>query len=188
MAGNKSLPYIQENTVPVNKLTARVAFFHGEHFEKAFPGNHFFLTMDTPPKKRIMPDDADDFTGLRHGRMTAFQYFRASRKGKKKAVVWVARCDCGKYEFRRPGMWDKHQSPETDPDRCEYCRRADTIGGNSKEKTDKRLSDWIRSMRMIGLSDDEIDLLRRSKITIKGLTKEQIIDLLKASAPNAELS
>lgn len=166
------------HSLPINRMAAKVAFYSGEHFDPTFSENHHPITMETPPKRRPLPTEANDYTGLRHGRMTAFQYFRPSRKNRAVRAVWVARCDCGRYEFRRPGRWIKHPSPEFDPDRCEYCRRTDTIvrnGGKSADQTrPQRLMAWVRSMRCLGFSDEEITQIRNSDIQTAGCTSDQI--------------
>jgi hypothetical protein len=174
--------------VPVNKLAVKVAFWKGDHFSPTFPEHHLVRTIEIPPRCSPRPKDAVDHTGLRHGRMTAISWFRRSKGKKNKAInaVWVARCDCGRYEFRRPGNWLNHPSPEIDPDRCEYCRRIDTIKnkGNSKDKMPNRLMAWIRSMRAIGLTDEEIVQIRKSEgINTKGCTAEKI----RASLNSGEL-
>ena len=127
-----SFPSLLEHKKPVDKAAVRVGFFKGEHFDVSFPEHMIIRTMDTPPKCKTRPVSAKDYTGMRHGRMTAISWFRPSRNGGK--TVWIARCDCGKYEFRRPARWASHPSPDDDPDRCEHCRRRDVIKkqGNSQ--------------------------------------------------------
>lgn len=172
--------------LPINRLAAKVAFSKGDHFSPTFPEHHLVRTMETPPRCAPRPEDAADHTGIRHGWMTAMSWFRRSQGKKNKArnAVWVARCDCGRYEFRRPGNWLNHPSPESDPDRCEYCRRTDVVknSGNSKDKMPIRLMAWVRSMRAVGLTDDEITQVRiAGVIRTEGVTAEQIRAQLNAT-------
>ncbi len=74
------------------------------------------LIFDRLPNLSPRPENAADHTGKRRGRMTAIAWCRPSRSGK--GTVWVCRCDCGLFEYRRPGTWASKPFPE---DRCRTC-------------------------------------------------------------------
>ncbi len=70
--------------------------------------------FDTLPSLSPRPAQATDYTGRQRGKMTAIAWYRASRSGK--GTLWLCRCECGRYEYRRPGTWAARPHPE---DRCE---------------------------------------------------------------------
>lgn len=144
---------------PVNKAAATVGFHKGEHFEVRFDSDRpkQKITLDYPPSSSPRPPQATDYTGLRRGRMTAYTWHRPSCSGK--GTWWVCRCDCGLYEYRRPGTWASKPLPG---DMCELCLRAKEMfrGPNSRQQMPERLAAWIQKMRALGLSDLEIALIR----------------------------
>jgi hypothetical protein len=113
----------------------RVVFCRDIHAEPEFAEHHVVRTWDVPPYCPTPPD----YTGARHGRMTALAWYRQGRDRPIARAHWLCRCDCGKYELRRPGEWEKRPSPKDNPDRCEFCRRADVTVVALDQGTVKRL-------------------------------------------------
>lgn len=160
---------------PVNKASATVGFCSGEHFEVRFDSDRpkKRITLDHPPSCPQRPVRATDYTGLRRGRMTAYAWHRASNSGN--GTWWVCRCDCGLYEYRRPGTWMSRPLPS---DMCEVCLRAKEMmrGPNAKQNALERLAAWIQKMRAMGLSDLEITQLRAPGMNVDtaGKTLEEV--------------
>ena len=179
---DSSFAALANHPEPVNRQSVVVGFFRGEHFDVEFTSERpkRRLTLEAPPYPRERPVQAVDYTGLRNGRMTAFAWQRPSNSGGR--TVWVARCDCGRYEFRRPGSWAVHGNSN---DMCEICEReAEMLAGpSSKKLAPERLMKWVNKLRAIGLSDDEITLVRLGDIETSGKSAAQIrADLARISA------
>lgn len=188
MNGQSSTERLKLSPLPVDRVAARVAFGKGEHFTPEFPEHHAFRTMKLPPKRPQMPSDATDYAGLRHGHMTALFWFSPASK-RRSGTIWVARCDCGNYELRRPGTWGNRPSPTDDPDRCEECRRTDVSlrGGSSKSKAGDRVLKWAKDMMALGLTADEICQIRATdNIETKDKTAAEIREALRASQAASE--
>lgn len=147
---------------PVDRQAARVGFFRGEHFDVEFTRQRpkRRVTMMAPPLRPPRPMSAVDYTGLRRGRVAAVFWFRQTADGE--GSVWVVRCDCGAYEFRKkPGRWRKQPNPL---DMCEICEREREMlrGPSSKKRSGLRVLRWVEQMRRLGLSDHEITAVRMS--------------------------
>lgn len=158
---------------PVDKNALRVGFFRGEHFDVEFTEDRpkRRVTLDAPPTPRLRPERATDYTGLRKGRMTAFAWHRAS--GGVGATVWVARCDCGRFEFRRPGKWAANGNPN---DMCEVCEREAEMlrGPSSRKRHPERLMKWAARLLRMGITEAELCVLRAGDIPTHGRTTEEI--------------
>ncbi|USW95372.1 hypothetical protein NHF39_00865 [Pseudomonas proteolytica] len=150
---------------PVNRAAVAVGFLKGEHFEARFDKVRpkMRITLDHPPQTPLRPERATDYTGKKRGRMTAYAWHRPSLAGN--GTWWICRCDCGLYEYRRPGTWASKPLPG---DMCEVCLRSQEMmsGPTSKQRTLERLASWIRRMRELGLSDLEITQLRAPGVDI----------------------
>lgn len=107
------------------------------------------ITLDTLPDLSPRPDSAVDYTGRRRGKMTAFAWCRRSHSGK--ATVWLCRCDCGLFEYRRPGTWAARPFPD---DMCRACLQAK--GPNARHTAPERRQRWCEELRSLGLTDAEI--------------------------------
>lgn len=107
------------------------------------------VTLDRLPNLSPRPADASDHTGKRRGTMTAIAWCRPCPL--RKGTVWLCRCDCGLYEYRRPGTWQTRQHPD---DRCDVCLR----------------------LRDLGITDEEITQLQAPgmKVDTKGKTAAEI--------------
>ena len=180
MMKNSPMHKIVHHPKPVDGTAARVGFFRGEHFDVEFTEDRpkRRLTMDMPPRCAALPALAFDFSGWRRGRMIAFRFFRLHRNGK--SAIWVARCDCGRFEFRRPYKWLKHPN---DLDMCEVCERErEVLSGyrfGSGERHQQRLLVWVAHQRRLGLTDAEIAAVRRLDLTVRGKSLEQIREEIK---------
>jgi len=126
--------------------------------------------------------------------MTALWFYKQQDKPRGKSI-WVCRCDCGKYEFRKPCKWlrAKNQLPSKEPDKCEICKIRDrnrqginTLASTRTAVTrPDRLMKWVNKMRGLGLSDMEIaDIRRLDIISTEGKTVKEIreeLNILRAS-------
>ncbi|RMT81398.1 hypothetical protein ALP40_200077 [Pseudomonas viridiflava] len=107
------------------------------------------ITLHCLSQLQPRPEHATDHTGKRRGTLTAIAWCRSSRSGK--GTVWVCRCDCGLFEYRRPGTWATRVSPD---DMCDTCLRGK--GPNARETAPERLNRWVDSLHDLGLNEAEI--------------------------------
>lgn len=130
--------------------------------------------MDAPPDLSPRPPNAADHTGKRRGKMTAIAWCRPSRSGK--GTVWLCRCDCGLYEYRRPGTWGSKRFAD---DQCQVCQRKGR-GPNARDTASARLQLWTQNLRQLGLTDEEIGLIRApgANVETRGRTVEEIREQL----------
>ena len=170
---------------PIDKRSARVAFFQGDHFQPAKPadGSRRTTWRVMPPVIGQMPSGEQDFAGMRNGRMTAVCWYRPQ----KKASIWLCRCDCGNFEARRPGMWDADlPSRWGGNDACTACRNTDAAIGRapkrSRETTSLRRDRWIAGLLALGLSVHEIAAVMQGNTETHGLSAEQIRQQLAGGA------
>ncbi len=119
-----------------------------------------------PPPR---PENAADYTGKQRGKMTAIAWYRPSRSGK--GTLWWCRCDCGVFEYRRPGTWESRPFPD---DMCNSCLKAK--GPNARHTAAERLQRWIDGLRSLGLNDADIARIRTSgtMVETKGKTATEI--------------
>ena len=112
-----SFPNFALHATPVDRVASRVSFGESDAWEpKRKPAHH--ETFDFPPLPLSeKPDNARDYSGFKRGFLTAFRYHGASNG--KSGGLWLCRCDCGKYEFRRARRWV--ESPDA-PDACTVCQ------------------------------------------------------------------
>lgn len=170
-----SFNLIQHHGRPVSRNTALVAFGRGEHFDPTFTGERPRRrnTLDNMPRPARLPEGCFDFSGTRRGRMIAIAYHHQSLN--KKYAVWVCRCDCGKYEFRRPARWLRKAEPN---DMCDECLREQEIlqggAGKSKRTHAARLKAFIDMLTGLGLTGEEAVRVLDADITIKGMNVSQI--------------
>lgn len=131
------------------------------------------ITLNHLPTLSPRPDNAADHTGKRRGTLTAIAWYRPSRSGK--GTVWLCRCDCGLFEYRRPGTWANRPSPD---DTCKACLRAK--GPNARHTAPARLQRWADSLRSLGLTDAEIARIRAPGMMVetRGLTAIEIREQL----------
>lgn len=133
--------------------------------------------FDTLPSLSPRPAQATDYTGRQRGKMTAIAWYRPSRSGK--GTLWLCRCECGRYEYRRPGTWAARPHPE---DRCEACLRAK--GPNARQTAPRRFQQWLEGLRELGLTEEEITRLQvqGSKVETRGRTAQEIREQMQCSA------
>ncbi|MCO8169347.1 hypothetical protein NJC40_16395 [Pseudomonas sp. 21LCFQ02] len=138
------------------------------------PIRHRTFCTDALPNLSPRPLNAADHTGKRRGTMTAIAWYRASRSGK--GTLWLCRCDCGLYEYRRPGTWGTKRFPD---DQCQVCQR-NAQGPNASDTAPARLQQWTDKLRCLGLSDEEIGQIRAigANVDTRGQTLEQIREQL----------
>ncbi|CAM3371237.1 hypothetical protein BZK31_18530 [Pseudomonas floridensis] len=131
------------------------------------------ITLHCLSQLQPRPGHATDHTGKRRGKLTAIAWCRSSRSGK--GAVWVCRCDCGVFEYRRPGTWASKSSPD---DMCDGCLRSK--GPNARETAPVRLQRWVDSLRGIGLTEAEIGLIQAPGMMVetRGLSIEEIREQL----------
>lgn len=131
------------------------------------------LTLTHLPHLSPRPEHAADHTGKRRGQMTAIAWSRPSRSGK--GTVWLCRCDCGLFEYRRPGTWASKPFPD---DLCDTCQRAK--GPNARDTFAVRLQCWIDGLRSLGLTDAEISRIQSMGMAVetKGKTALEIREQL----------
>jgi hypothetical protein len=112
-----------QNPLPADRVARRVVFAKGEHWDPIETRNArpFVKTWEAPPEPlQAKPDWAEDYSGLRRGRMVAFRYYgRRDRRGG--CHRWIVRCDCGLYELRRINKWVAHENAM---DACARCDEA----------------------------------------------------------------
>ena len=105
---------------PVDRVARRVTA-KGEHWEPMMTRNwrECPKTMENPPAEYDpRPIKAPDITGVRRGRMTAVRHYKTAHADKG---LWLVRCDCGLYEFRRWKKWLNHFNAL---DACSRCDEA----------------------------------------------------------------
>lgn len=126
------------------------------------------FTFDRLPQLSPRPMDAADHTGKRRGKMTAIAWYRPSRSGK--GTLWLCRCDCGLYEYRRPGTWATKLFPD---DMCGVCQHK---GPNARDTATARLQKWIDGLRSLGLTTEEIEQISApgADVETKGKTLDEI--------------
>jgi len=161
----------------INKQAARIGFFKGTHFSQHYEKTR--ATMNAPPVVFNSPDlcERDNHVGKQNGRMTARYWFKYTKN--KKSSVWVVQCSCGKYEFRSHlEQWDNHVEAH---DLCEVCEhQLEKITKKpqsriSKRTAGERLMKWAKKMKDLGLTEEEITLIRQSdSIQTKGKTSAEI--------------
>lgn len=174
-----SFDLLDGHSIPVNKVALRVGFLAGENFEADFSERKKFrLTFDYPPRAAgSRPPLARDYTGLRCGRMVAGYFHREKENsGGRYTSVWVCRCDCGRYEFRKPYKWAKGLKKS---DMCEVCEREQEMlsGGGfrkSKKTMPDRLMRWAGEMNALGLDDNEICAIRVAGVDTHGRSIDEI--------------
>jgi len=170
---------LKDHGNPVDRVALRVGFYQGEHFYPTIPDGRKIHATDTPPKRPEMPKGARDYSGLRHGNMTALWWMWQVNPPRGKAR-WLCQCDCGKYEIRIPCKWLRADADtQGQEDKCEICtlleRARKGKGKSSKETMPERLMKWIETMRNIGLTDAEITEIRKiENINLHGKTAGQI--------------
>lgn len=124
------------------------------------------------------PAYAIDHTGKRRGKMTAIAWYHPSHSGK--GALWLCRCECGLFEYRRPGNWGTKPHPE---DMCDTCLRAK--GPNARQTAQARLQRWTESLRNLGLTDTEIALIQTLgiDIEIQGKTAAEVREQIAKGMP-----
>lgn len=124
---------------------------------------------DSLPELSPRPDYAIDHTGKQRGKMTAIAWYRASNMGK--GALWLCRCECGVFEYRRPGNWASKPHPD---DMCDVCLRAK--GPNSKVTAQARFQQWTDGLRSLGLTDEEIAQIQTlgTAVETRGKTADEI--------------
>lgn len=134
--------------------------------------------IESLPELSPRPDYAIDHTGKRRGKMTAIAWYRASTMGK--GALWLCRCECGLFEYRRPGNWQSRPHPD---DMCDVCLRAK--GPNSKVTATVRYQQWTDGLRDLGLTEDEITQITASgkAIETRGKTAAEIREQLAEGRP-----
>lgn len=130
------------------------------------------FTFECPPRLSPRPMDAADHTGKRRGKMTAIAWYRPSRSGK--GTLWLCRCDCGLYEYRRPGTWTTKLFPD---DMCGACQHQ---GPNARDTAPARLRKWIDGLRILGLTTEEIEQISApgADVETRGKTLDEIREQL----------
>ncbi|MDP2128160.1 MAG: hypothetical protein Q8K97_12370 [Pseudohongiella sp.] len=170
---------------PVTRQAARIGFFKGEHFDVEFTAERpkRRLTLEFPPRRPPTPESARDYSGRKMGRLTAMFWFCRSKCGE--SSVWVVRCDCGRYEFRKKlARWLNRGQQNA---MCEVCERELEIinkdKGRSRATSGERTLKWIKAMQRLGLSDDEIMAIRaKNNITTTNKTLSDIRRELKETS------
>ncbi|RUR43375.1 hypothetical protein [Vreelandella populi] len=160
---------------PVDSTAVRVGYFRGEHFTVVFDERRpkYRLTMDTPPLRPKPPARYKNFEGCRSGRLVAIFWWKKTRSGQ--ASVWLVKCDCGRYEFRRQlSRWLKKVDSN---EMCEVCEREKEMLSqqkSSRKTSGERTLNWAHKLKALGLTDKEISHVRKLEIDTKGLSAEQI--------------
>lgn len=136
------------------------------------------LTLDHLPRLPPRPAHATDHTGERRGKMTAIAWCRSSRSGK--GTVWLCRCSCGRYEYRRPGRWQSRPFPD---DQCDVCLHAQ--GPNARHTASARLQQWTDRLLKQGLTEREIEQIRApgAGVETRGRTVTEIREQLARERP-----
>lgn len=156
-----SLDRLKLTPKPVNGEAVRVVFFRGEHYvapvrSKGAVRRHTWRYPPRPSSGR--PNDESDFTGVRNGSMVALYWYRPG----KGSAIWIAKCDCGNYEIRRPALWSQDAGAWSGRDRCEFCRdrsvatKSVDLRCPSHINRRARFQKWVGSMLRLGLTRAEI--------------------------------
>jgi hypothetical protein len=157
---------LKTHPVPINKVSARVAFFRGDSFlplPRTGSPKHRRATMLAPPAPYgARPDHCENLTGERFGSLT-FLYWYCQAPGAKQ--VWVTRCDCGRYELRNESAskGNEMHSRWRDSDCCERCKDDRVATGRStgnrrqSEVTrTERTKQWVSQLLSLGLTAEEV--------------------------------
>lgn len=160
---------------PVDSTALKVGFYRGEHFTVEFDSHRpkRRITLEMPPLRPKTPVRFKNYEGVRSGRLTGVFWWKKTRSGQ--ASVWLVKCDCGRYEFRKKlGRWLKKSNPK---DMCEICEReAEMISQqkSSRKTSGERTLKWASALHEMGFSSDEISFIRKNEISTKFLSAEQI--------------
>lgn len=166
---------LELTAVPIDKKTAVVAFSKGESFSPKII-DHRVLDGRTSPKSTNYPlkkfdgiTFREDFTGKRYGRLTVIWLHHIGRRSDK----WVVRCDCGKYELRKPEKLETliKAGASLADEMCDFCKIANQDRLAKKHKFDRttpkatcdsaRILVWIDHMRKDGYTESEIEFIFR---------------------------
>lgn len=136
--------------LPIDRVARRVTG-RGEHWEPTYTRNAPCIGDESRMPMLGPPEECDprpvwmpDYAGERRGRVVAFCYYHR-RKGK--AHVWVCRCDCGNFVFRRFPRWLKSNGMDC----CPTCDEAHfAVHGVYLAKLERPTSDSSSSS---GVSD-----------------------------------
>lgn len=112
--------------IPVDKKAALVTAYNPNNWYdvKNLPLNK--ITYDAPPLTlEPMPKRFEFLIGSRRGSMEIIKYHKRSTTHKTRIkFLFVAKCDCGKYELRNANRWIRAINSKKMEDECEYCKKA----------------------------------------------------------------
>lgn len=152
----------------VDERAARVVFYpsddHSEPPQYAsFNGAELPFTAgaNTPRKS----SEFTPFIGLRRGRLVALQFLSYNRKGR---MIFLMRCDCGRYACRRIESWARR----TPPDSCSICEKVQALykaSSNSQSRRGVLKARWRNKLLESGLTPQQIDLVDKYKLDASDL-------------------
>lgn len=142
----------------VDETAVRVVFYPGDTYDPPtprVPSNG----QDLPPRALSAGIGGlfVEFQGQRRGRITALHFWGYSGKGK---VVFLVRCDCGRYAFRKIVKWASNADHS---DNCGVCEK---VGGlshrnRSRERSGLRRAVWIASMLEAGITAEQCAIIEK---------------------------
>lgn len=150
----------------VDIVAARVVFYPGDTYvapKPSVPSNG----LDLPPKVRN-PEASEvfaEFQGQQRGRITALRFWGYSGKGE---AVFLVRCDCGRYAFRKIIKW---VSKGQHPDKCGVCEKTGSLSlcNKSRDRTGLRRAAWLASLREEGLTEEQCSLIEKYSLNTDDL-------------------
>lgn len=151
----------------VDECAARVVFYPSDdHIDPpqyaSFNGAELPFTAggNTPRKS----SEFTPFIGLRRGRLVALQFLSYNRKGR---MIFLMRCDCGRYALRRIESWARR----TPPDSYSICEKTQAIyhSNRSRSLSGVRKSRWRNTLLESGLTSQQIDLVEQYNLSTNDL-------------------
>ena len=150
----------------INIVASRVAFYPGDTYvspKPSIPSNG----LDLPPKA-LMPDTCAAFVeygGHRRGRIMALRFWGYDGKGE---AVFLMRCDCGRYAFRKIVQW---ASKGQHSDNCGVCEKVVSLSHRNQRRDRSRLrrAAWITSMLGAGLTVAQCDMIEKYSLNTNDL-------------------
>jgi hypothetical protein len=106
---------------PIDVQARRDLFVYPEFAPKG--AERYPPVLDTQPPLAAPPPGQPNFTGLVRDRLCVigYGYRKPNKQTSSEAHMWVCRCLCGRYVYRRSKVL-KMRKKDRIPDACPFCR------------------------------------------------------------------
>jgi hypothetical protein len=135
MTTNKSITIKGTEYTPINRQAGLVTSPNPNNWYEIRNLPNCKTVYDAPPPTlEPMPLRFSFLLGTRRGSMVIIKYHKRSTSHKTRIkFLFVARCDCGKYELRSANRWIRALNKGRMEDACEYCKRNPLTRDGEKE-------------------------------------------------------